>query len=191
MICYTVKGVEMKVQAINSNISSYANQQNPQFKGIWMRLGENYLDHSLYHSAAYFLFVNGKRNLAVDMYKGSPVQIFSSNEMTVEEGKAAYKFLFDKAQNNKGYEAAKKLFAFIKTFSTKDNTHNIMFLEKEDCADPMTERKKISYSLVNGKLHEYELAHKIIKEEVTPVKKEIKPLSREEFSALIRRNGVA
>jgi len=132
-------------------------EPKPQnFRGIWQRLGQNYLDADKYCAGIFYGFTDGK-SLSVFKDKLGRVLIeLEKNGMTVEEGNLAYKFLFEAQETNAGYKALKKLRSFILT-KTYANQHNVMFLEKEDSALVTAKRERISLAIVNEKIREFEL----------------------------------
>ena len=184
----------MRIQAINTAYDCKHHNKNSSFKGVWGRLGVNYLDETLYHSAAFYPFTNGKHELVSKFYKGSDCKVLASNGMTVEEGSAAYEFLSGTAKNPEGYKASKKLLKFIETLATNDNRHkhNPLFLEKEDYADVNKERMELKISDVQAKLRTYETEHNLIPESgksADAVQNE--PPTEAELWEIIHRTGVA
>ena len=187
----------MKVNAIQS--FRYGNEPKPQaepkpqsFKGIWMRLGQNYLDLDKYCAGAFYNFIDGKNLIATTDKLGRRLIPLGNNGMTVEEGKLAWSFLFEKGNKTMdGCIAVQKLRNFLleKTSGIK---HNTTFLEKEDTAVVTAERKPITLSMINAKLCDFAIEHNLLpKAEENAVKSTPKPLTLEEFSELIHRNGVA
>ena len=186
----------MKIGAIQN--FRYANESKPQadpktqnFKGIWMRIGQNYLDLDKYCAGAFFKFIDGK-SLTVKTDKlGRQLLEFGDNGMTAKEGKQAWEFLFGGKETIDGCVAVQKLRDFMLTKFTGIK-HNTMFLEKEDSALVTAERKPVTLTMVNAKLRQFASEHNLLpKTEETIVKNEQKILSTEEFSELIHRNGVA
>lgn len=182
----------MKIQAINTAYDCKNNGQNNSFKGIWGRLGVNYLDETLYHSAAFYPFVNGKNELVSKFYKGSDCKVLVTNGMTVEEGSAAYKFLFEDIQNKDGYKAVKKLRDFINfELATQYGNYNPLFLEKEDCADVNKTRQELKILDINAKLSDYENKTNPTAKPAEDSETVKHPMSEEEIWENLHRFGVA
>lgn len=182
----------MKIQAINS-IYVNKNQKSPSCKGIWARIGQNYLDNDRYCAAAFYRFIDGKKlEVFKDPRNGRHMHEFGVIGMTAKEGKAAYKFLFGRLQDPEGYEAAKKLRAFLDTKRTKAHKHNIMFLEKEDLADVTAKRERLSYDHVDLMIKDYEFKNNLVEkvEKVAEPKQERIPTT-EELRKMLTENGVA
>lgn len=186
------KGEEMRIQAINTNYNqNNLKQQQTNFKGFFMRVGtgNKTLTPNFYSSVAYIPFKDGNTKLATKTYKNKSIWAFPKSEITVEEGKAAYNFLFNKIRDSKAYEAAVKLRNFVESFSF-DGEHNVMYIEKEDLGDPHGEWGKLELSDIKSELRKYEETHGIRKkaseETVAP-----KTYTVEELWEMIYRNGVA
>ena len=187
----------MKIEAIQS--FRYANEPKPQpegktqnFKGIWMRLGQNYLDLDKYCAGAFFKFTDGKKLTVAKGKLGRQLLELGDNGMTVKEGEQAWEFLFGGKETMDGSIAVQKLRNFMLTKFTGIK-HNTMFLEKEDTALVTAERKPITLAMVNARLRTFATEHNLLptaKQEKAP-STEQKILSTEEFSELIHRNGVA
>ena len=121
----------MRINAVSS--VNYGNQTAPKqqsFNGIWLRLGQNYLDLDRYCAGAYYKFTDGKALTETVDKLGRRLIPFEDNGMTVKEGKNAWKFLFEHEETMEGYNALKKLREFMMT-KVSQGKHNTMFLEKE------------------------------------------------------------
>ena len=114
--------------------------------------------------------------------------------MKVEEGEAAYKFLFKNVQNAEGYEATKKLQSFIKKeLATRDGKHSPLFLEEHDCGDVNKPRQELKISDIYAKLSDYEKANNLAVEPVNDSSESVKkePPTEEELWENLHRFGVA
>ena len=188
------KGEIMRIQAINSNyVCSQSKQQNTNFKGIWLRVGQNYLNNDRYCAGAFYKFIDGKKlSTFIDPRNGRRLLAFGNNGMTVSEGKDAYRFLFGENQDDNGYKAAIKLRNFLASKTNKNGVHNIMFLEKEDVADVTAKRERIGLDRINILLREYEKSHNLVKVNETPkVVKEEKLMTHDELIKMLTENSFA
>ena len=164
----------MKIQAISPANNYQSNSKAPTFNALWMRLGQNYLDATRYHTAVMFPLKNGKQTPVQKIYKGSPVLTFSPVDLTVEEGKDALLFLSKKQQDEKGYAAAKKLRDFVKSITTRSNKHNTLFIEENDVADVSKARKELKLADISVKITDYEKKNHLVED---APKAEVKPLN--------------
>ena len=172
------KGEQMKIQAISPAVNnSQANRKAPAFRALWFRFGENYLDATKYHSALMFPLKDGIQKPVQELYKGSPVFASAPIDLTVEESKNAFSFLFTDNKNMVGYNAAKKLRDFVDSLTTKGynhdtifakhNTiftkHNTLFIEENDVADVTTKaRKEIELTDISVKISDYERKNHLV-----------------------------
>jgi len=177
----------------------FENEPNPQpkepaqenFRGIWQRLGQNYLDADKYCAGVFYGFVDGKK-LAVNTDKmGRNLIELENNGMTVKEGKLAWDFLFEGKETIDGSIAVQKLRNFMLT-KVSNLKHNVMFLEKEDSALVTAERKPIRLGIVNEKLREFAYKNKLLKKEEDVITRETQTVpTSEELLKQLSENGVA
>ena len=154
----------MRIQAINANLYSNSSTQNkPSFGAIWVRLGEDvlYRTDTVYHTAGMYSLKNGLQKPTVDLYNGKRTEVIGAIDMTVEEGTAAYKFLYEGVQTLKGYKAAKKLITFVQSKMTDDQDYNTMFIEEKDVANPNNKKQQLDISDMVAKVTKYEKANNI------------------------------
>ena len=184
----------MNIQAINSGMNlNYSQCKNTSFKGVWARIGQNYLNAEHYCAGAYYKFADGQGLKTLkDPRNGRRLIELGTIDMTAAEGKAAYKFLFGKLYNYEGYLAVKKLRDFMAANATKDGKHNVMFLEKDDIADITAKKDRINLGRLNLFLNEFEYRHNLIKPKAkVEVKEPEKIMTREELQKHLIENGVA
>lgn len=190
----------MRIKAINVNYGvknvqkQQQQRQQPSFNGIFMRVGtgNKTLMPNFYSMVAYIPFRNGNTNLVRNTYKTKPIWIFSESEITAEEGKAAYGFLFNKIKDMKAYEATKKLKDFVQSMSF-NGEHNVMYIEKKDSGIPNKENwSELKLADITSKLDEYEKENGISKKNMSASKPVAqKTYTIEELWEMIHRNGVA
>ena len=184
----------MRINAVSSvrlNDETKPQPQQQSFKGIWMRVGQNYLDLDRYCAGAFYKFKDGKALTETFDKLGRRLLAFEDNGMTVKEGKDAWKFLFEHEETAEGYEALKKLRQFIMS-KVSNGKHNTMFLEKEDAALVTAERKPITIAQVNQKIREFATNHNLIKPEAKIAgKASEKAMTTEELQKFLNETGVA
>lgn len=164
-------------------------QQN--FKGIWQRLGQNYLDADRYCAGAFYRFTDGKKLTVVKDKLGRNLLDLGDNGMTVKEGKLAWDFLFEGKETMDGCIALQKLRNFMLSKSS-NNKHNVMFLEKEDSALVSAERKPIRLGVVNDRLREFARKNNLLPKEENAVAQEVQTVpTSEELLKHLSENGVA
>ena len=170
----------MKIQAISPAFSnSQAKRQTPAFGALWFRLGENYLDSTKYHTALMFPLKDGIQKPVQELYKGSPVLTSDPIDLTVEESKNAFSFLFENKRDDAGYVAVKKLKKFVDSLTRKEyehdtlfTKHNTLFIEEDDIADVNEARKELNITDISVKISDYERENHLV--EYAP-KADVKP----------------
>lgn len=183
----------MKIQAISPAANNYqTNSKAPTFNAFWLRCGQNYWDTTKYHSAIFIPLKNGIQTPVQKFYKGSPVVQFASTDLTVEESKDAFSFLFKNNRNEASYNAVKKLETFVESLSTKDHKHNTLFIEENDVADVSKARKEIKLADITAKILDYEKENHLVKEKLEAEVKPPKPFATAaELQKYLTENGVA
>jgi len=191
----------MRIQSVNCNYGcKNVNQQQPAFNGFFMQIGTGHrtlTPNYSYSSVAYIPFHNGNTKVAQKLYKSTrdlkekPIWVFPECEITADEGKSAFEFLFGKVQDSKAYSAVKKLKTFIESISFKDE-HNVIYIEKEDSGIPKKENwSELKLSDITSKLKNYEMTHGISQGDVSEKPAVQKTYTIEELWEMIHRNGVA
>lgn len=186
----------MRIQAINTNYDkNYPRQQQTGFKGFFMRVGTGHktLTPNFYSNVAYIPYANGNNKLACNKYKDKAIWVFSACKVTAEQASAAYKFLFEKIQNNETYEATKVLKSFVASLADKvTGEHNVVYMEKEDSGIPKKENwKELKLSNIDSTLNQYERDNNIIKPTSEPANESQLTFTIDELWEMIHRNGVA
>lgn len=188
------KGDKMRIDAINTGYGNTNQVRRQNFKGFWMRVGQNYLEPNMYGWGAFHCFTDGVHIRRHKDLLGRGLIELDNSGMTVKEGCAAFAALFEGKETTEGYNALKKLKAFIAPKTTKDGKHNVLYIEDIDMGDVTKPKHRIDIHDVEAKLNRFEkelgYGEKTSVEKI-PVEPRKYPQTMEEVQKFLVENGIA